>query len=155
MKLGNSRTAEAQSLHESPFRGPTAFMMGNERGGGQGDFAGGAPHVQILLLMVQLCKFCCICWNLRRSHPRPNRSLRQLLFGMLRCWVLVTSRRPSVESCGYCLYSVLRILSLTLTSTCSGTACRRCSFSLPEPCGWLFVGLHRQSPKPSFATWIS
>eukprot|EP00439_Symbiodinium_sp_Y106_P027126 s3756_g3.t1 len=24
---------QAQSLHESPFRGPTAFMMGNERGG--------------------------------------------------------------------------------------------------------------------------
>ena len=30
---------QAQSLHSSPFRGPTAFMVGNERGGLQGNRA--------------------------------------------------------------------------------------------------------------------
>ena len=31
--LGVGFHAEAQSLHQCPFRGPTAFMLGNERGG--------------------------------------------------------------------------------------------------------------------------
>lgn len=30
---GSARFAQARSLHESPFSGPTAFMVGNERGG--------------------------------------------------------------------------------------------------------------------------
>ena len=61
---------QAKSLHECPFRGPTAFMMGNERGGkGQGITRG----------LAELTAICAANTSFYRTYPRPNCSLRQLL----------------------------------------------------------------------------